>query len=1652
MKKRVKSLVMLLASVVGIGAMAGACDQLKKPSHEHTYADAWSSDAAGHWHEATCDCEDLVPEKTAHTDANNDAVCDVCEFTNHEHTYAEDWSSDANKHWHAADCGHNVANKDEAAHADADEDGKCDVCDYVVGEIHEHTYSTEWSFDEEYHWHEANCGHDVEIKDKQAHNLNEAGDCTICEQHIQDIDTLDIESVLAAAIANENKIKSGVVTAMDVVYGGTGTERVESAKANIVTFELGNGTSYIKWETYDKENTLVGTDEQWHQALSAEEFFGVELKSGAEKITPIASDAQFLKGYTYFPGSILGADSDDTSTLANTFMGLYNKMKAGVRVSNTLEGYDKETGKYAFTYTYYSVNPHTRAGAVWNVELEYYNVTVTFSVNSDMIIDAADFVVEVYRDYENDSDLSYTYVDNGDGTVTINDLQLKETANPSLYVYKVTQESGDRTFVNPYLKENVIPTSFELTHVTKTSWDENSQLVIDEEVAIGESLEILTGTYTRFHIGSFLPETADPAFLNSSDVSYSFVNKDASSTAQCWYASDSIVNGYSAYSQTIALKIRDVGEYTVTIQLGELTKVFDIVVKAEEAPDLGEDDANTVNVQTTDTNCYKDLYSYTATEAGTYTFSLPAGLGLYSKAAYDSWGAPECDVLDPSVDSTVAHSVAVQLAAGETFEFYVGATTKASWVITVSFEAGEVGGGDEEENQYDYATVITVDNGSVWFSATEISANEATRTLTIAEDGSYKVSNSNLFISSITDANNTPIAADMQVYVLTAGDYTVSFGMFSMLSVKADTEYVISVVKQATEDTDPPAEDTTDISGTYIASATNQDDATLTIDATAGTIVFEFGTNTVNYTYEIVDGTVNLYKDGSLISGSMAMYMGVLNLDADGKPSTFQYNGYTYTLTKSEGSEEGGDTPVDPEPEVIEPVGYLYEGEETMVNVTDADIEAGKIYYSFYAYETGDYQFTSNWFAVTVLDADGNALTPVSYGVYALESWTEYLVEIGTSWVSSAGEYGVTVEYQAPAGHQDNPIAIEAGDYTAAYVGNSYAPVWHKYVATANGTVTVSSTNADADLLITTVYGNEVQSENATVSLQVRAGYTYYIGVADFEATADVTIAFTVALVEGEVTADGTVNVPYEIVDGENTATIAQYGSAWFAYKATAAGSLTLTTESTNAAWDIQAPIHVTADEENKIYVEMAEGDVIYLSIGTLNWEADTIVFTATWKGEPESVFTQLVVGDNTLEIADNTWLTSDVYNLSGNYTVTWTGDVIVEVDGVAMENGGTFNSMNPMWSVYFRIYAENYAAVPAFTLTITAQVVPATELILGDNTVTVTDTYAGTTVEYTAAEAGTYTFTAGTNAVLGYDYSNYLAGESFSVELAAGEVVSFVVLTEDYSEGDVVVTVSGVAGGEEPEPEVPAGPAGTSSDPYIITELPFTVTFESTHDKYYTYTATEDCTLYITCPDGCLVSEIGATKDADGNYTVAVTAGQVLKINPWSNGGTAPYTYTISVLVEEEPAPDQGGEEGGETPDVGGVDLSNAKAVQISSVNNGTTYYLTTTISGGMITASTTEAGAWYIEETDGGFYLFYVENGEKMYLYMTSGSSNDAFAVTSTIDNAHVWYWDVESSMILNTTFAGRYIGYHGSRGAFRTINSENTYGNPAASYVEI
>ena len=110
----------------------------------------------------------------------------------HIHTYSEAWTKDETNHWHAATCGHKDEVIDKAAHtfgdwtitkepteeAEGSREKSCTVCGYTVPEVieklaHTHKFASEWTKDEENHWHAATCEHTTEVSGKAEHSFGD---------------------------------------------------------------------------------------------------------------------------------------------------------------------------------------------------------------------------------------------------------------------------------------------------------------------------------------------------------------------------------------------------------------------------------------------------------------------------------------------------------------------------------------------------------------------------------------------------------------------------------------------------------------------------------------------------------------------------------------------------------------------------------------------------------------------------------------------------------------------------------------------------------------------------------------------------------------------------------------------------------------------------------------------------------------------------------------------------------------------------------------------------------------------------------------------------------------------------------------------------------------------------------------------------------------------------------------------------------------------------------------------------------------------------------------------------------------------------------------------------------------------------------------
>ena len=95
----------------------------------HTFSDKWSSSELQHWHAVTCEHTSLKSDVDSHVDADEDGACDVCAYElGHEHTFSDAWQSDATHHWRESTCSHQGEKTDLATHTDTNSDASCDTC------------------------------------------------------------------------------------------------------------------------------------------------------------------------------------------------------------------------------------------------------------------------------------------------------------------------------------------------------------------------------------------------------------------------------------------------------------------------------------------------------------------------------------------------------------------------------------------------------------------------------------------------------------------------------------------------------------------------------------------------------------------------------------------------------------------------------------------------------------------------------------------------------------------------------------------------------------------------------------------------------------------------------------------------------------------------------------------------------------------------------------------------------------------------------------------------------------------------------------------------------------------------------------------------------------------------------------------------------------------------------------------------------------------------------------------------------------------------------------------------------------------------------------------------------------------------------------
>ena len=158
-----------------------------------------------------------------------------------------------------------------------------------------------------------------------------------------------------------------------------------------------------------------------------------------------------------------------------------------------------------------------------------------------------------------------------------------------------------------------------------------------------------------------------------------------------------------------------------------------------EVPPVDPDVPETISfvVETTDNYCYIDEYTFVAEAAGTYTFVVPAGLGVFGLEEYMSWGAPYIDYYD----NANGYTFTKDLAAGEEFTFLVGALTKGTWTIEITAN----GGSEEPPVEVEPLELVLGDN-TISVTDNDLMYGAIEGTFTVETEGNYAFSSNDLMV------------------------------------------------------------------------------------------------------------------------------------------------------------------------------------------------------------------------------------------------------------------------------------------------------------------------------------------------------------------------------------------------------------------------------------------------------------------------------------------------------------------------------------------------------------------------------------------------------------------------------------------------------------------------------------------------------------------------------------------------------------------------------------------------------------------------------------------------------------------------------------------------------------------------------------------
>lgn len=645
----------------------------------------------------------------------------------------------------------------------------------------------------------------------------------------------------------------------------------------------------------------------------------------------------------------------------------------------------------------------------------------------------------------------------------------------------------------------------------------------------------------------------------------------------------------------------------------------------------GGENAGSFDVETTDTYWFApdDLHSFTAPVAGTYTFELPAGLGLQSKESWDSYGMPEMDFYSNEEGATVSFD----LAEGEVFEFYVGATEKKVWTVNWTCVPGEVGGGDVggDEPAIDTSVLNGVYEAQFWGTPMyKLTFNNGT--LTIASLDTVANDVSGTYTYTVVEGLPVPDTDSFLISKDAGGNLTFQPNGFAMPMTLVKTgELSGGDVGGGDEPVDPPAEPgESDLVLGENSVEVSQENAAfgqefVFVATEAGNYVL---TATDSNAYISVDGGYNYIATGenaefTLEAGeSITIMVGCFSESADTIEFTIE--------VKEEGDEPAPEGPI-----------VVYGPDHLNESYSEGYLGAGESQEYMLYYPANGYLVVDAYYAYVTINGEQHFC--MYGGTFQLtEEDAVNVDENGFGYVSIivqntyASDYEIYFEY--PEGSGENPEELDSlhkVEHTVKPDGTGY---YYSWIADFTGDLTIylnqPAEGAIIDIAVTNKNNEDWNTNSASLvtydddfnrvvndslTIAVTEGDTLLIHVIEISEDwityvgGDIIFSNREALV-----ADGSSNDPFDLPMGEWDVYIdeeAAYDGYYYIFTAPTDGILTVDAGSLDMTGIYLSGLSNNYD--GTYTKEMSAGDTIKINVWSYN-EIDFVVNVSFGEVEPE--------------------------------------------------------------------------------------------------------------------------------------------------------------------------------------------------------------------------------------------------------------------------------------------------------------------------------------------------------------------------------------------------------------------------------------------------